>query len=746
MSYTTNIFRSKKSISDLGIKVYRYRPVNIAPGDGKYKVLGNLCRELSAKFGILATRYSIEDKDYLLLFNLKDIQERIEVGKYILEFESEDELGNYVLPVKRLLYELTRQKLEYHGFWQVNYNRYYSLASDKTINGKYHEYDVYRGVFFRYDIFNGYIWLVLDSVSKIVLHKSIFDMIVEMGEDKVRGILEQGRYVIVKQIRGGYLTYRLQKVSRLRTDLRAGIDEIIKIESERYTIKSYYSDYKGFPEFAEKIDDNEPLIEVEGGGYYATSMVHLVLRSKDIEGETDELRKEIFLSPDRHYGHIMRFFDTINPLRPSKGLNIPTIEFLKDPVSCGFEYFDPPDIKFGNSGVCNLKDEGGFENYTKFFRSCLKKYGPARGLAGFSHNDRIVLVYPRECLTEEHVKGFYQDVKMIAKRFLRVKLPPVTRTYIWEYSGDDIIEVLENYDAFKDNIRAVLCILRNDEDPLYFEFKKVFGEKACQMGTKDLVLMKYDLPGSKRHVYRNSVLGFTCGLLGKMGTRPWLLNERLSGDFYIGIDSRPGKVAVFTLIDHYGDYIDEVWRPINGAKIDEDTIKDAIIHLLMKKRKLLSKDRPIHVVIHRDGDIYYDEMNGISNACNILGKRGINIHLTIVSIKESIPHRIFQKFDNDMILSCNPGVFLKLNEQSGVLASTGYPLIEQGVARPLLIEVVRNDCEDYPLNKIAKEIYYLSFLHWEGIIKKVKMPITIRYADKFAVFAEKDIDVVGPPL
>jgi len=47
---------------------------------------------------------------------------------------------------------------------------------------------------------------------------------------------------------------------------------------------------------------------------------------------------------------------------------------------------------------------------------------------------------------------------------------------------------------------------------------------------------------------------------------------------------------------------------------------------------------------------------------------------------------------------------------------------------------------------VLSEIYSLSFMHWEGLVKKLKMPITIEYADEYSVFAERGIDIIGPPL
>jgi len=747
VKYKLNVFRTRKSLSDLKIEVYRYRVLNLGRSQDKFKVLGDLSREISSKLNAPSTRYSPSgEKDYILIFNPADSPKEIKINGFILRLEIEEEgIERYPVPAKRLFYSLTRQKLEYHRFWRVAYNKYYSLSHDKVVKGRYGEYKVYRGVFFRYEIMSGYAWLVLDPIARIVQKDSVLVLLSKLGMEKVKEIFREGRYIVASQIRGGIPTFSVKKVLRLRDDLRAGRDEVIERNGKWYTVKSWYRDYKGLPEIADRIDDDEPLLETEGGIYYAPSMAHLVLRSKDIEGESQYLKDEIYLTADRRFRQIKRFLNVINPLHVSKFQNIPRIEFLEDPITFESEDLEPPDLCFGRNRTFNLKNEGGFDNYTQFFKSKLREYGSAKAKVRFSGRERLALVYPREHLAEEQVKKFYLDVRKAAKKYLHTRLPPKSRVYLWDYSDGDITKVRSNYSEFKGNVKAVLCILSSDDDPLYFEFKRIFQDAPCQMATKDLVLRKYDLPSNKMHLYFNSVLNLVCGLLGKIGVRPWLLREKLKGDLYVGVDTRPGKVATFTLINNVGDYIGETRRPIRGSKVERDIMRDMIIQLIMENLRVLPKDRPIHLVVHRDGDVYPSEEQGLEEAVNSLRQRRLEVSLTLVSIRESIPYRIF-KYDGSNLAPCPPGVFVKLSRRMGLLASVGWPLIKQGLARPLLLEVIRNDRPGYDLQDIVREVYHLSFLHWEGIVKKLKMPITIKYADEYAVFAEKEIDIIGPPL
>jgi len=745
MSYRLNVFRTRKPVSELGVEVYGYKVLNLGRGQDKFKVLGQLSREIALKLNAPSTRYSPGEEDYILIFNPINPPKEIKINSFILRLEIKREsLEKFLSPAKRLLYSLTRQKLEYHEFWRVAYNKYYSLSYDKIVKGRYGEYRVYRGVFYRYEIMDDYVWLVLDPITRVVQNDSVLVMMSKLGVEKIKEMFRKGRYIVASQVKGGVPTFSVRKVLRFRDDLRAGRDEVIEKEGKWYTVKSWYRDYKGLPEIADRIGDDEPLLETEGGMYYALSMTYLVLRTKDIEDESRYLKDEIYLTADRRFGQIERFFNVVNPLHVPKFPSIPKVEFLEEPATFESRNLEPPNLRFGRGKSVDLKDEDCFKNYPSFFKDKLKRYGPAKAKVRFSAKERLALVYPREHLAEEQIKKFYLDLRKAAKKYLYIRLPPRNKLYFWDYSGNDTTEVRRNYSKFKGNVKGVICILSSDDDPLYFEFKRIFQDVPCQMATKDLVLRKYNLPSVKMHLYFNSVLNLVCGLLGKMGVRPWLLDEKLKGDLYIGVDTRPGKVATFTLVNNIGDYIDETRRSIRGSKVEEDTMRDVVVQLIMDNLKALPRGRSIHIIVHRDGDVYTSEEQGLESAIRLLRQRNLEASITLISVRETTPYRIF-KYDGNLA-PCPSGVFIKLNERMGLLASVGWPLIKQGLARPLLIEVIRNDEPGYTLQEVVKEVYCLSFLHWEGVVKKLKMPITIKYADEYAVFAEKGIDIVGPPL
>ena len=104
-------------------------------------------------------------------------------------------------------------------------------------------------------------------------------------------------------------------------------------------------------------------------------------------------------------------------------------------------------------------------------------------------------------------------------------------------------------------------------------------------------------------------------------------------------------------------------------KVERDIMRDTIIQLIMENLRIIPRDRPIHLIVHRDGDVYPDEEQGLEEAISSLRQRKLEVSLTLVSIRESTPYRIF-KCDDSNLAPCPPGVFVKLsNRKKGLLSA-----------------------------------------------------------------------------
>jgi argonaute-like protein implicated in RNA metabolism and viral defense len=202
------------------------------------------------------------------------------------------------------------------------------------------------------------------------------------------------------------------------------------------------------------------------------------------------------------------------------------------------------------------------------------------------------------------------------------------------------------------------------------------------------------------------------------------------------------RVACFTFFDELGNYLGEEWRPQRAEEIDPVELRRIIVNMVKLRREHVNT-----MVFHRDGEFTDRELDGISQVKSDLIKEGVmsdNSTITCVNIKKTVPYRLYEVLGEKQD-GCKIGSYLLLDAHSAILATSGAPLLRQGTARPLLVELV----PPYDIGNIRttiQDIYYLSFMHWGSILLKMKLPATLRYADALTPFALRNIRVTGVPL
>jgi len=88
MALKLNMFRLRKSLSELDIDVSVYKVVNISHGNDKFKILGNVKYSASNFFNSIATTYSPPSGgDYILVFNPEKCPDECEIDGFTLKFE-----------------------------------------------------------------------------------------------------------------------------------------------------------------------------------------------------------------------------------------------------------------------------------------------------------------------------------------------------------------------------------------------------------------------------------------------------------------------------------------------------------------------------------------------------------------------------------------------------------------------------------------------------------------------------------
>ncbi|MEM2146762.1 MAG: Piwi domain-containing protein, partial [Candidatus Jordarchaeaceae archaeon] len=503
------------------------------------------------------------------------------------------------------------------------------------------------------------------------------------------------------------------------------------IKDQPYSIKSYYSDYLRLPDIANSIDDNDYVIEVDEGlrsGFYASSFCKLIVRTDEIPYEDrPKLRPEIFLKPDSRLKLTEKFLEIISPLYHNQ---VGEISFDSKMLSSSLiaeGTINSPFISFHEKDV-----QINYDEYGHFFKSNLKTFGPKIRKA-FPPTRQIVLVHP-EYMPDTLARTFYLDICKIAKLYFKMVLP--SRPILWRYPE---LNIEDHFNHYKNKAGAVLFIVKDEYDAEnYHQFKRIFQDVPNQAVTYNLINLKWSAKNdSERSLYRNALINITSGLLVKIGTRPWLLRDRLSCNIYVGIDvgGLTAKVLNLVVMDDRGNYLFDSWKPLSGIKASKEDIKSFI-------RQVLHKFPTIsQIMIHKDGELFEEEIGGVINAVK---EHSRPISLIFVAVKKNVPFRIYKQVNNSFH-NTPLGAYFIFNENAALIATTGEPILKQGMARPLLIEIDRTSSK-YDILNVLKDIYYLSFMHWGSLVAKTKLPATIKYADDLAGYAEHGIRAPSPPL
>jgi len=153
------------------------------------------------------------------------------------------------------------------------------------------------------------------------------------------------------------------------------------------------------------------------------------------------------------------------------------------------------------------------------------------------------------------------------------------------------------------------------------------------------------------------------------------------------------------------------------------------------------------MVFHRDGEFTSKEIQGVELVRTELIKNGLmneNSNITCVNVKKGVPYRLYEVLKNQQ-RGCRIGSYLILDAHTGIITTSGAPLLRQGMAQPLLIELV-SPFDKADIKTVIQDIYHLSFIHWGSMLSKMKLPATLKYADALTPFALRNIRITGVPL
>jgi len=146
------------------------------------------------------------------------------------------------------------------------------------------------------------------------------------------------------------------------------------------------------------------------------------------------------------------------------------------------------------------------------------------------------------------------------------------------------------------------------------------------------------------------------------------------------------------------------------------------------------------VVIHRDGRCFEEEVEAIKDVIDWGIIRGIfspDVEWSLVEVRKRVVPRVvgrrFSKFVNP-----EKGVFYALGPYEYLVVTVGFPehpyITQSGLVRPIIVELVEASTWEVDMKKLARDVYWLSELHWASAFSSSRSPITTLYAHRICSF------------
>ena len=249
--------------------------------------------------------------------------------------------------------------------------------------------------------------------------------------------------------------------------------------------------------------------------------------------------------------------------------------------------------------------------------------------------------------------------------------------------------------------------------------------------------------GRRRYEMRQDVRGKALGYLRNLALNhvlltnqhwPFQLASPLHADVVIGLDVKAHTCCLIGFGERGARLYSEVHTSQQREKLKSRQVK-TYLGALLRKIALDSAQLPRRIVLHRDGEVFADEIQGAQEAISQLareGKLASDAELTVLAIPKSSPApiRLFYLPQQGDRAAGNPrvGNALVIGPEEAYVCTTGEPFRRRGTARPLHILRASGSMD---IVELAEDVFALSCLSWMRPEDCMRDPITVRLADRY---------------
>lgn len=217
---------------------------------------------------------------------------------------------------------------------------------------------------------------------------------------------------------------------------------------------------------------------------------------------------------------------------------------------------------------------------------------------------------------------------------------------------------------------------------------------------------------------------------------PFVLDTKLHADLVVGIDVKNNSAGFVVVGSNGQDIRFELDTSSQKEKLDQRQVKRVLIDILTKEAAARS-DVIRHVVLHRDGKAFPEELMGAREAIReVRGVDGIadDLSLTALEIQKTSPAplRLFEvtNVNGEMPITLNPqvGYYYLPSPTDGYLCATGRAFRRNGTVKPIHIRLVEGPMS---IEFCLEDVYALTALAWTRPEDCTRYPITIKLNDRY---------------
>ena len=742
ISISSNVFVANrlfdKPIGDFDA----FRVEGIASDRERFKLLGRAVDELQRRAGRSFCQYTPTKNDNLIVGFLPK-------GHSIVDFDIENKiyvryLGKMELAPTRSSYRAltdllnkTKARELRRSLWSSGGHTFFPRVGKNLNNFRGYQGSnliMFRGPFFRYNILsNNKIVMSIDSSTHYVSSIPFLTEIrerhgLEWLKDQIQRQRNQSKYSR-KKFAGIHFFYDLAKSDVAIDDIdprpiskiplpKPIIEHGIECKTVAEYLKARYEEYSEMS----RLDESQPGLK-QGDYTFAPQFLYKTIQLEQIWDKI--LNDQTFFMDNAP----SKFRDDQRPAR---------IRWQKID-----EYYNQYGFQYADLGPVQLKLEGPQEF------SISNHFAPPKLLAGSGEAvtpDLVELTMSKGlfqspsistiCLysvADSNVTSqFYDYVRDFARDKYAVRLPADPLPLEKDIQKMSI--QLRKYLTQNDPGRVFCLGIIPEASQLHEQFTNACGELRVPSKCVTIPVVEEVCLAGKRSYLR----GIMTSVLARANGIPWILDDKLHYGCYAAVDVGRAQAehwAMSIVYDQSGKYTVKQGKLIVGEDLDEQSVK---ICLAEANSYAPNSDSLVYL---RDGEVFETEREMFQKAIESFPSYS---NVAIVSIKKSVPYRIFRKIGSKIGKPLS-GDFYFLDEFNCVLCGAGGDAYKHGTPKPIVAELipVRGNVDP---KLVLEDCFRLCYLNWNNPGKSFSVPAPIRLAHELARELSLGIRRYGAPF